>query len=265
MLGSGGVTPTQPERKTDPVPDLVAHRGWAARFPENTLAALEAAIGAGARFVEVDVQISADGRPVLFHDRTLARLCGVPGAVHERTLADLTSLSCAERGRFGDRFAAERIAELRGLAQLLESRPDVFAFVEIKRLSIERFGSAAVLDRVLPVLEPVRSRVALISFSLPFLVHARARTSLPLGTVFDRFAERERPQARDLAPEFVFCDVDGLPASGPLDAGGSRLAVYEVADPRLARTLAARGVDLVLTFAIGEMIAALREAKAGDA
>jgi glycerophosphoryl diester phosphodiesterase len=153
-------------------------------------------MGAGARFVEVDVQLSSDGRPVLFHDRTLSRLCGVHGAVHGRTLADLLSLSCAERGRFGDRFAAVRIAELSGLVDLLERHPGVFAFVEIKRLPIERFGSAEILERVLPVLEPVRSRVALISFSLPFLTDARARTTLPIGAVFDRFDEREGARAR---------------------------------------------------------------------
>jgi glycerophosphoryl diester phosphodiesterase len=219
-------------------------------------------VGVGARFVEVDVQISADGHPVLFHDRTLDRLCGVSGAVHERKLDELAALSCAERGRFGDRFAGERIAELSDLTSLLESHPDVFAFVEIKRLPIEVLGSAAVLERVLPVLEPVRSRVALISFSLPFLVHARRETSLPLGAVFDEFADRDLRPARELAPEFVFCDVDGLPATGPLDAGGSRLAVYEVADPRIASGLAARGVELVETFAIGEMLAAQRENRA---
>ena len=40
-------------------PDLVAHRGYALRYPENTLAAFQAAITAGARFVECDVQLSA--------------------------------------------------------------------------------------------------------------------------------------------------------------------------------------------------------------
>jgi len=264
MLGSDGVARTRPERRQEALPDLVAHRGWTARFPENTLGALEGAIGAGARFVEVDVQITADGRPVLFHDRTLDRLCGVSGAIHERTMAELASLSCAERGRFGDRFLSTRIAELRGLVELLEGSAEVFAFVEIKRLAIERFGSAVVLDRVLPVLEPVRSRVALISFSLPFLALARARTELPLGAVFDRFAESETAEARELAPEFVFCDVDGLPRKGALDAGGARLAVYEVAEPKLALELAARGVDLVETFEIGEMLSALHGAKARE-
>lgn len=256
MIGSLGLS--RPGPAIPPSPRLIAHRGWAARFPENTVAAIRGAIQAGGRFVEVDVQLAAGGEPVLFHDRTLERLCGVPGAVHERTLGELRELSCAERGRFGDRFVSERIAELAELVELLEGHPEVFAFVEIKRVAIAFAGAARVLERVLPVLEPVRSRVALISFSIPFLVEARKQTDLPLGAVFDDLAGGAEATARALAPEFVFCDVDGLPRSGPLRVEGARLAVWEVADPRLAIELAARGVDLVETFSIGEMLEALR-------
>src|SRR5207244_2240185 len=60
---------------TMPLPDLVAHRGYALRYPENTLVALDAAIRAGAKYVELDVQLSKDGFPVLMHDKTLARMC----------------------------------------------------------------------------------------------------------------------------------------------------------------------------------------------
>lgn len=240
------------------VPDLIAHRGWTSRFPENTLAALRAALDAGARYVEVDVQLSADGEPFLFHDRTLRRMCGVAGAVHERSSRALAALACADRGRFGDRFAHEPVARLSGLVDLLASAPEAFAFVEIKQIAIQQFGAAVVLDRVLPLLEPVRDRVALISFSVPFLSAARRRTSLPLGSVHGRLA-RWQPSAavRRIAPEFVFRDVRGLPAEGRLEAGAARLAVYEVADPDDALALAARGVDLVETFAIDEMLQAL--------
>ncbi len=245
---------------------LVAHRGWAARFPENTLLALEEAVAAGARFVEIDIQLSSDGRPVLFHDRTLDRMCGVGGPVQGRTLAELRALACAERPRFGEQFASVRIAELPGLVDLLRSHREVFAFVEIKRASIERFGAETVFEAVTPLLEPVRAQVALISFSLPFLAHARARGAsspgLPLGAVFAKFEEREQPEAIAIRSEFVFCDVEGLPAKGALDAKPSKLAVYEVADPALAIDLVRRGVDLVETFAIGDMIPAIRDLEA---
>lgn len=237
-------------------PTLVAHRGHAARFPENTLPALEAALRAGAEWIELDVQLSSDEVPVLFHDRTLERMCGVPGAVHEHGSAELARLSCAERGRFGERYGDVRIARVDELAALLARYPQASAFVELKRVALERFGFERVLARTLAPLAPVAERCALISFSLPFLEHARAHCPLRLGAVFDRWEERLDPAVARIAPEFVFCDVEGLPASGRIAHPGARVAVYEVADPALARALGERGVELVETFRIAEMLAA---------
>ncbi|SRR5258705_5691059 len=268
MLGSRPLE--RPVERTPPaggvprIPDLVAHRGYAARFPENTIPALEAAVAAGARFVEVDVQLSSDGEPVLFHDRTLERMCGASGPVHERTLANLRALSCAERGKFAERFAAVRVATLAELVALLRAHTDVFAFVEIKRAAIERFGAERVLAAVAPLLEPLRARVALISFSLPFLALARARSPFALGAVFDAWKEREAPEAASIGAEYVFCDADGLPEDGSLALARAKLAVYEVAEPARALALAGRGVDLVETFEIGEMTAALRAPEGRD-
>lgn len=238
-------------------PELVAHRGYARRYPENTLAAFEAAIATGARFVECDVQISFDGAPVLMHDRTLERMCGLKAAVHELPLAELSNLACSEPARFGNAFASERVATLRGLVELLSRHPSVRAFVEIKRVAIERFGRERILESVLPVLDPAIHQCALISFSLDFLSAARAAHPIPLGAVFDRFEETEQTRVTEIDPEYVFCDVEGLPPAGRLEHGRARIAVYEVADPKLARDLSKRGVHLVETFEIGEMMASL--------
>jgi len=257
------VGPRRPELVGPRRPGLVAHRGYAKRYPENTIAALSAAIEAGASFVEVDVQLSSDRHPFLFHDRSLDRMCGVAGPVHARTRAELAKLPCSEPGKFGAEFAGERIADLQGLVDLLRERRGVFAFVEVKRASIEVFGAGAILDVVLPLLEPVRERVALISFSLPFLAEAKRHARLPLGAVFDAWSERDAPEASGLETEYVFCDVDGLPSSKRLEGRGARIAVYEVAEPALAIDLSSRGVDLVETFAIGEMLAAMRDLDPG--
>jgi glycerophosphoryl diester phosphodiesterase len=238
--------------------ELVAHRGYAARYPENTLAALEAAIAAGARHVEVDVQLSSDGFPVLFHDRTLDRMCGVPGTIHGTTLSDLRALSCGERAKFGDRFQSEGLLSLAGFVQLLRRHPDVRAFVEIKRVAIENFGRERILERVLPALDAAIHQCALISFSLEFLAAARRAHPIPLGAVFDAWALREDQLAAEIAPEFVFVDLEGLPATGELRVPGAKVVVYEVADPAVARALERRGVDMVETFEIEAMLAALR-------
>ena len=238
------------------VPELVAHRGYALRFPENTLSALRAALDAGARWLEVDVQISSDGVPFLFHDRNMQRMCGVGGALHERSAAQLAELRASEPGRFGDRFAGEPLARLSDLLALLAERPEAFAFVELKRASMEVFGAQAVLDAALGSLEGFRGRCALISFDFGVLRLARAQSDLPLGPVLRSWRQAASPAVRDLAPEYVFCDVEKLPA-GRLSIPGARLAVYEVADAALALELAARGAELIETFAIAEMLQAL--------
>ena len=53
------------------LPDLIAHRGNAAEYPENTLPALRSALELGTRFVAVDVQLTADRQPILLRDSSL--------------------------------------------------------------------------------------------------------------------------------------------------------------------------------------------------
>ena len=232
------------------VPELIAHRGYAARFPENSLPGIEAAIRAGARFVEMDVQLSADGVPVLFHDKTLKRVCGVPGAVHDYSLATLMTMTAPERDRFGERYADNRLASLAQAVGLFEMHPDVTAFVEIKRVAEQRFGVQPVLDAVLAVLSPVAARCVLISFSVPLLAEASRRADIDagrsLGGVVSRWADREYLSGLGLG--YLFCNVRGLPASGPLAFESAQLAVYEVSDPKVALALAARGVNFIETF-----------------
>jgi glycerophosphoryl diester phosphodiesterase len=235
-------------------PHLIAHRGWALRYPENTRSALAAAVAAGARFLETDVQLSRDGVPYLFHDRTLERLCGVAGALHERTSAEVDALRASATRSFGRRFSDEPVARLAVVAELLRDHPQVSCFVELKRVALERHGHDRVLDAVLPVVEPLGERCALISFDLPVLAAARRRTRLPLGPVIEQWSELAGAELRALAPEYVFADLDGLPHAGPLRLPHGRLAVYEVARPELALELAARGASFVETFAIGEML-----------
>lgn len=238
-------------------PPLIAHRGWARQYPENTLSAVRGALRAGAGWVEIDVQLSSDGVPFLFHDRDLARLCGAAGALGERTAGDLERLRASEAGRFARRFADEPLARLSAFVSVLLEFPHAEAFVELKRASLERFGATRVLDAVLPAIAPLGRRARIISFDVPVLAAARERCKLELGPVLEAWSDLASPQVRELAPEVVFCDEEFLPPAGALDAGGARLAIYEVDHPVRARELLARGATWIETFAIGEMLAAL--------
>ena len=236
---------------------LVAHRGWARRFPENTLSSVRGALEVGARAVEIDVQLTRDLVPFLLHDRTLARMCGTQGAMAGRTSAEIARLFASETRRLGQRFAAEPLASLDSFVELLGAWPGAFAFVELKRVSLEAFGPERVLEAVLPRLAPLAGRAAIISFDLPVLELLRSQSIWPVGPVFDAWGLAERAAAAKLGSEFVFCDVDGLGAARTIDLPGSEVVVYEVAEPGLARQLFERGASRVETFAIGEMLAQL--------
>jgi glycerophosphoryl diester phosphodiesterase len=66
-----------------PGPIPMAHRGGASDVPENTLPAFEYAVGLGYRYVETDVQVTADGVLVAFHDNDLQRTCNRPGRISD--------------------------------------------------------------------------------------------------------------------------------------------------------------------------------------
>ncbi len=68
---------------------VIAHRGASADERENTLPAFERAIEAGADYVELDVQVSADGALVVFHDLDLDRLTPLRGPLRRRALVEL--------------------------------------------------------------------------------------------------------------------------------------------------------------------------------
>lgn len=86
---------------------IVAHRGFSGAYPENTMAAFRAAEAAGAEMIEMDVQLSRDGEPVVFHDERLERVCGVSGYVNDYSWEELRQLDAGRH--FGAQFAGERI------------------------------------------------------------------------------------------------------------------------------------------------------------
>ncbi|OKJ03261.1 glycerophosphodiester phosphodiesterase [Kitasatospora sp. CB01950] len=71
----------------------VAHRGEPYQHRENTLPAVGAALAAGADAVEVDVQLTRDGVPVLLHDRTLERLWNDPRPINRVTAEQLAEVA----------------------------------------------------------------------------------------------------------------------------------------------------------------------------
>ena len=73
-------------------PLIIAHRGASAEKPENTLAAFRRALALEVDGIELDVHVTRDGVPVVFHDASLARLTGTRGRLAGKTWAELSAL-----------------------------------------------------------------------------------------------------------------------------------------------------------------------------
>jgi glycerophosphoryl diester phosphodiesterase len=91
-------------------PKVIAHRGASGTAPENTMPAFRRAEELGADMIELDVQLTRDGHPVVIHDRTLDRTTSGRGAVRRRTLEEIVALDAG--AWFGRAFAGARVPTL---------------------------------------------------------------------------------------------------------------------------------------------------------
>lgn len=238
------------------VPQLVAHRGYAHRFPENSLEGLGAALEVGACFLEFDVQLTADAAPVLLHDADLERTAGVPDRIIELTLEQLAEIEVNEEERLGGAFRNVRIPTLESAIDLVHNWPRAEAFVEIKPDSLAHFGVDAVGQRVVADLRRAPLQCILICSTIEILDWAREAGLPRIGWVVQEWSEQSRARAEALHPDYLFCNTTRLPADPePLWEGPWQWAIYEVVDPELALELAGRGADLIETMAIAEMLA----------
>jgi glycerophosphoryl diester phosphodiesterase len=235
---------------------LIAHRGEPGTWPENSLAGFIGVLAAGARHIETDVQLTRDGVAVLSHDPSLARMTGHDLVIASSDYAAMRDLPAGEPDRFGSRYADLRLARLEEFVRLLQRRPQASAFVEIKPASIEAHGMERVVDRVLPLLEPVLSQCTLISFDPEALAYARTRRQLPVGWVIPEWTPANREQATVLAPQYLFCNRKRLPPPAePLWPGDWNWVVYTVNEAREIAQFTARGVHMLETNTISTLLA----------
>lgn len=256
-----------PSTKLDAEGWLIAHRGFPEAFPENSIAGVRAALDAGARFVEFDVQLSRDGEPVVIHDATLSRIGrGVDHGDDEVAALDwktLATRTIGEPGRFGHEFERQRVPHLAEMLALVDQYPGVTAFVEMKPQSLQRFGSAAVVGPVLAEMRRASSPCVAISFDAAALAMIRARGADAIGLGIKPWNADTRSAAERLAPDYLFIRVDRIPAGdNPFWPGDWQWAVYVIDDIACARSLRARGADLIETDRFPLLLAASRDSDA---
>ncbi|MSQ09827.1 MAG: hypothetical protein EXR52_02315 [Dehalococcoidia bacterium] len=190
------------------LPTVVAHRGASGDTPENTLAAFDRAVALGCPDIELDVQVTRDGVPVVLHDTTLDRTTDVvahaevmgPSAgsgrtegtrVDALTLAQLRTLDAG--AWFGDQFAGQSVPSLEEVLARYVGQARFTVEIKVPGVGLEakvlglltRYGmrsSASLcsfLPEVLAALEPVAGSMP-VWFNVPQLTQASIVEALRL-------------------------------------------------------------------------------------
>lgn len=206
----------------------LAHRGLhdrTARRPENSRAAVAAAIAAGYG-IEIDLQLSADGRAMVFHDDGLERLTAATGPVRDRSSADL--------GQLGLLGGDETIPTFREILDLVAGR--VPLLVEIKDQDGSLGPDVGLLERaVAGDADGYRGPIAFMSFN-PHSVMALAEAApkVPRGLTTSAFPAKDWPTVPQDRRE-------ALAAMTDLDATGAAFISHgarDLASPAVARARA---------------------------
>jgi glycerophosphoryl diester phosphodiesterase len=138
-------------------PLVFAHRGGCALGPENTIAAFDLGMAAGADGLELDVHLSSDGAVVICHDDTLDRTAGISGQVASMTAAELARVDAGRQftDSRGDHPFRERGVGIPLLRDVLRRYPGIPIIIEMKvdsaamgRALAEEVRDAGARDRV---------------------------------------------------------------------------------------------------------------------
>lgn len=102
------------------LPKVIGHRGAAAYAPENTLESIHTAADMNVEWVELDVKLTKDDIPIIFHDETLDRTTNGSGKVAETNYDDIKQLEAGSW--YGDSFAGVKIPTLEEAVDVLIER-----------------------------------------------------------------------------------------------------------------------------------------------
>ena len=218
-------------------PLIIGHRGASADAPENTLAAFALALEQNADGIEFDVQLCADGVPVVMHDDTVDRTCDGVGRVSDLSLAELKMLTIENE---------HPVPTLDEVFAALGQR--TLYNVELKALGLHDGGLSAAVARCI-VTHGVAGQVLVSSFSPLTLREARRHLppSVPVGLLRERRLTRLAHglvAAEADHPEHVLVDEELMAWAR---RRGLRINVWTLDDPAEAQRLTALGVHGIIT------------------
>jgi glycerophosphoryl diester phosphodiesterase len=202
---------------------VIAHRGGAARQPENTLAAFRQAVADGVTWLEFDVQLTADGVPVVIHDTDVARTTNATGPVAALTLAEVRALDAGDGETIPTLDEVITYARRQGVVIVPEAKaPELYPGIETK------------------------------------IVDAVRRAGYTDRTVVQSFSTQALQTLHDLDPNLQLCALTGpgkLVSPDPLPGSAEYIcpmAEMVLFNPYLIHQAHRRGIQTLVWFGLGE-------------
>lgn len=219
---------------------VMAHRGSSMGAPENTLAAIRKAIDDGADWVEIDVQETADGEVVVFHDSDFMKLAGVDLKIWDATMEDLKDLDVGSW--FAPEFKDERVPTLAQVLDLCKGKIGV-------NIELKYYGHDEQLERrVAEIVEAHDMAAETLIMSLKMDAVRKMKSIRPkwkVGLLMSVVAgDVSRIEADFLAVNARFADSRLIQTARD---DGKEIYVWTVNDAPTMSTMISRGVDGLLT------------------
>lgn len=148
---------------------VIAHRGASGYFPENTMSAFKAAIKMNADMIELDVLLTKDSIPIVFHDEKLNKKTNGKGYVKDFTFAELQKLDAGSW--FDEKFENEKIPSLREVLEYCKNK--ILVNVEIKTEAVTEMEAGGVVELVLEMIEELGLEDQIIISSFDYRVLER--------------------------------------------------------------------------------------------
>ncbi len=232
--------------------EIVSHRGFSARAPENTAAAFKMAWEAGADACELDLHLTRDGKIIVIHDKDTGRTTGVKKVVVESALEELRALDAGSWK--GEHWKGERLPTLEEALATMPEGPKRF-FLEIK-------CGPEIVPAMAEALEPWRARapqLAIISFQHDACT--AAKKAMPWIPCYLLAGSKDRNKKTQTLEQVVdrakAGGLDGLdlgldwPWSAEMvaqvRAAGLKVFGYTANQPSDIKRLAALGIDGITT------------------
>lgn len=164
---------------------VIAHRGASAYYPENTMSAFRAAVEMKADMIELDVLLSKDDIPVVFHDAKLNKRSNGKGLVSNYSFEELRKLDAGSW--FHSKFRGEKIPSLKEVLEFTKDK--VLVNIEIKTEAVSDKTEEGIVELVLDMVKEleIEDQIIISSFDYRVMERVRARNSeIKLALLYEK-------------------------------------------------------------------------------